>query len=102
MTIDPRSVGRRMREARVEAGLTQEDFAHIARVTLRTVQHWEAGDNVPYRKMDKLAQLLDREVRWFLHGDGPDPGSVFAALADIRQRLDRIEAQLASREDAAE
>ena len=33
-----------IRDARIAAGLTQSEAAETARVSLRTWQHWEAGD----------------------------------------------------------
>lgn len=99
--IDPGMVGARIRQARLEAGLTQDEFAHLVGVTLRTVQHWEAGDSVPYRTMDQIAKALNREVTWFLHGEDDDDDDGVNISDELREmfsnlsdRLDAIESVL--------
>lgn len=95
--IDPGMVGNRIRQARLEAGLTQDEFARLVNVTLRTVQHWEAGDSVPYRTMDAIGKALNREVTWFLHGDEDDrdiASELRGMFSDLSERLDAIESVL--------
>ena len=95
--IDPGAVGGRIRQARLEAGLTQDEFCHAVGVTLRTAQHWEHGDNVPYRKLAEIAEVLNRDSGWLLHGesDTDSDDEVTEKLSEVASRLDRIEQMLA-------
>ena len=91
-------IGERIKEARREAGFTQDELADLLEVTTRTVQAWEAGDNIPYRSLSKLAEVLNREVGWFLHGDESEPTNedrlrriVQEVLEGVRETMARIE-----------
>lgn len=54
-----REVGRRLAELRVQAGLTQEQFAERSAVSLKYVQRVEAGrENLTLRSLFKLASDL--------------------------------------------
>jgi PAS domain S-box-containing protein len=59
-------VGRRIAQARKEAGLTQQELAEQVGVTRRSVQGYESGAVLPYRHLDRLAEVLDRSPEWLL------------------------------------
>lgn len=44
---DVPSIGDSIRSARKEAGITQEDLAHLARISVRTVRAIETGTGNP-------------------------------------------------------
>jgi y4mF family transcriptional regulator len=44
---DVRSIGASIRSARKDAGITQEDLAHLARISVRTVRAIETGTGNP-------------------------------------------------------
>jgi PAS domain S-box-containing protein len=59
-------VGRRIAQARKEAGLTQQELAERVGVTRRSVQGYESGAVLPYRHLERLAEILDRSPPWLL------------------------------------
>jgi PAS domain S-box-containing protein len=79
-------VGARIAEARRHAGLTQQSFAAQLGVTRRSIQAYESGAVVPYKRLDQIGELLDRAPSWLLEGTssgdaGPPP------LGDLRAEL---------------
>lgn len=58
----------RVKKARVEAGLTQEEMGRLLDVTTRTYQHYEA-DRVPFRLLDRIASLTGVTQEWLLRGE---------------------------------
>jgi transcriptional regulator with XRE-family HTH domain len=71
-------IGLRIARARKERGLTQEELASLIGVSARSIQGYEAGKVVPYRRLTQLAEITNCEVGWILQGDaaataGSDP-----------------------------
>lgn len=63
-----RQLGRRIRDARAEAGLTQEDAAHAARIDPKRWQRLEAGlVNPTVRTLARVAEALGLDF-WQLVG----------------------------------
>ena len=63
-------VGARLKEARIAAGISQEEFA---RLMGRSGRHWawkvEAGlIGLSAREMPKVAMMVGRSVQWLLEG----------------------------------
>ena len=95
-------IGERIKQARKEAGLTQEELADLVEVTARTIQAYEAGDIDAYRKLNKLAEVLRRDISWFLHGEDDAVTSdedklreiLREELADVRKAVDQVLALL--------
>jgi len=79
-------VGARIAEARRDAGLTQQVLATELGVTRRSVQAYEAGAVIPYRRLDRLGELLDRAPSWLLTGLAPD-GTAAAPVRELRDEL---------------
>lgn len=109
-------VGRRLQQARKEAGMRQRDVAEAMGIDppldAQRISDWERGVNLPgERNMAALAEALGKERAWFYMEDEPQPGNgdLMGALSGTSQ-LDRIEARLnqlaedlqAMREDAAQ
>ena len=57
-----RRFGRRIAELRVQKGLTQEELAERARLSVRYIQMVEAGTNVSIRTAIRFANLLRVEL----------------------------------------
>ena len=60
----------KVRRAREDAGLTQEQLAELCGVTVNSVGHYEGGRAVP--KVDTLERIADatgKPLAWFFGGD---------------------------------
>src|SRR5205085_2762872 len=68
---DEGSIGWRIARARKERGLTQEELATAIGVSPRSIQGYEAGKIVPYRRLSQLAEATNRDLGWLLEGDAP-------------------------------
>lgn len=79
-------VGERIVIARKEAALTQVELAELVGVSQRSMQAYENGEVVPYRKMRDIARILEKPVEYLLYGEG-----LFTAPDE---RLEKIEAAL--------
>lgn len=91
---DDGSIGRRIAQARREAGLTQEELARLIGVTTRSVQGYEAGNVTPFRHLRKLEEATEKPRGWLLYGDAGNAPNV----GDIATKLAELVAQIA--EDA--
>jgi transcriptional regulator with XRE-family HTH domain len=91
------TIGRRIAQARREAGLTQEELAGLIGVTTRSVQGYEAGTVTPFRHLRKLEDVTEKPHGWLLYGEG---GGAAAAgnVGDVATKLAALVAQIA--EDA--
>jgi transcriptional regulator with XRE-family HTH domain len=69
-------IGWRIARARKERGLTQEELAELIGVSPRSIQGYEAGKVVPYRRLAQLAEVTNRELGWILQGDPAEPATV--------------------------
>jgi putative transcriptional regulator len=60
--VGTRSAGERfVAAARLEAGLTQQEFARVAGASLGTVRKWERGGRSPSGAAQMLARILARD-----------------------------------------
>ena len=85
-------IGARIKQARLEAGMTQEQLAEVCSFSKRSLQDYEYGVTIPYKHLTELAAILRRSVAWFLHGAEADRSpEEDAALAD---RMAAVETQL--------
>jgi transcriptional regulator with XRE-family HTH domain len=91
-------IGLRIARARKERGLTQEELASLIGVSARSIQGYEAGKVVPYRRLTQLAEITNCEVGWILQGDvaapaGSDPEVVdrlVIAVEEVSAEAKRI------------
>lgn len=59
----------RLRLARVEHGLSQEEAADRLSLNRRTIHAWESEESQPSTAtLDRVASLYERSVDWFLGG----------------------------------
>lgn len=93
---DPTGLGSRIREARVEAGLTQEELAELIGVGTRQMQYYESGDSNPYRTLRRIAEATGKSIGWFMHGDAP----IQLGVEELAERLEKLEASQVRVEEA--
>lgn len=89
-------IGARIRQARKERGLSQQQLAEMAPFSIRSLQYYEAGDTIPYKHLRDIARLLNRPEEWFLYGEkalAEDDPSVMSALSRIEQVLEELVAR---------
>lgn len=88
--------GRRVRSARRETGLKQEELARSLEVSVFSVSRWERGVNYPEMPMlIALARRLGKPVAYFtahLDGSAPSDGDG-AEITNVRlgERLDALQ-----------
>lgn len=81
-----RSMGLRMKEARLELGLTQEDLAELTGITSRMIHEYESGRAKPNaRRSRDLAQALGKSIPWLMFGREDQ-----VSLEDFSRRLDLL------------
>jgi len=81
-------LGDRIRQARQEAGLTQDQLADLVGVGMRQIQYYESGESDPYRKLIQISEATGKTVEWLLRGDAVTP-------PELDERLERLEGMLA-------
>lgn len=61
----------KIKEARKQAGLTQDEFAKAIGVSLRTVTNYETGERYPKKRETyyKIAEVLNVDVNYLLTDD---------------------------------
>lgn len=93
--LQGKAIGARIRQARDEAGLTQEQLADMAKgFSKRSLQDYEAGTTIPYKHMQEIAALTGKKPEWIIHGDPePQPGAA-AGTEMILHRLEGLEARV--------
>jgi transcriptional regulator with XRE-family HTH domain len=78
----------RIKQARIEAGFTQQEAADTLGVTMRAYQNYEAT-RVPFRSLTRIADVFDVPERWLLHGgDQSEQPSTLALLQELREAVD--------------
>lgn len=61
-------IGRRIRQAREAAGLTQEELGQHLGVSGVAVGHYErAARSIGIAELERIAAVLDRPITWFLN-----------------------------------
>jgi transcriptional regulator with XRE-family HTH domain len=79
-------IGARIAQARKAQGLTQRDFAELLGVTVRSLQHYEAGTIVPYRHFPRMEAVTSKRPGWFLQ-DMHEGYASAAALQALKTQL---------------
>lgn len=94
-----KEVGARIRTLRTARHLSQEDLAHAAGVTVKTISRWENGKHSGYLdNVKSLAEALEVDPEE-ITGRPPTPLGLGADVPSQRpdvDRLDRIEQRLAA------
>src|SRR4051795_11682338 len=84
-----RHVARRIRERRLELGLTQQQLAELVGITYQQAHKYEKGDNrVAVGRLYLIARALDVEPAYFFEGLGARTAGRFerAAADDVQAR----------------
>lgn len=72
-----------VKEARLEAGLTQAKMAEIMGIPKRTIEAWEAGDRTPPEYVERLViaelkRIGEKEPYVAVDGESQaDPGDIY-------------------------
>jgi transcriptional regulator with XRE-family HTH domain len=93
-----RQICARIKQARTEAGFTQEEMADLLGMTMRGYQNYES-ERVPWRKLGQIAELAGVTEMWLIRGDpaasnGANPAE--PTLPEVLQRLDSLEGSVES------
>lgn len=90
--LDPKAIASRIKKAREDTGLTQDEFADLARVHKRTVGNWENAKEggTPYKEMNQISELTGRSVRWLLHGDDWLSAEEWTEVHEIRAAVQEL------------
>lgn len=83
----------RIKQARKESGLTQEELADLLDVIPRTYQNYEST-RVPWGFINQIAKATGKTPEWLLHGDPKPTPDLMGSLSGNRAQLDRIETML--------
>lgn len=68
-TTSNKTVGQRLREARKEKGLTQQELAEEAEVLITNISHWERDKNEPsLYNIWKICEVLEVSIDWIAEG----------------------------------
>lgn len=87
---DRAAVGRRIRQARRELGLTQAELATRIGVSLGVVDRFETGKGDPSDKLEEIAEITGRPLSWYTSTDQYDGGDGISGIglpAELRRRL---------------
>ena len=77
-------IGTRIRQARQEAGLSQEELGRRLGISGVAVGHYERGTrSIGIHELERLAQILERPLTWFLHQRRPWRDVVDAAFTEV-------------------
>lgn len=85
----------RIKSARQQAGLTQEELAKILHVRQRTIANYEST-RVPFRLLDRIAEATGVSTEWLLRGDAAKRATdasverLHADLALVQQQVSEI------------
>jgi transcriptional regulator with XRE-family HTH domain len=87
-------IGGRIARARRESGLTQGELADLVGVSQRSIQGYEAGKVVPYRRLGRLAEVTNRDIHWLLEGDDEEAPAVdIAVIEQLTQVVEQLVAE---------
>ncbi|MBO6669651.1 helix-turn-helix transcriptional regulator [Parvibaculum sp.] len=84
-------VGGRIRAARKDAGLTQDQLAGMIDKSVETISNLERGHTAPsLETLDHLARALAQPVEWFLSGLKSNKVGDTATTALLRTEIDLL------------
>ena len=94
-----RQICARIKQARIEAGMTQKDLAGYLDVEIKTVQNYERN-RVPFRRLEEIAKLTRVSHDWLLRGAPQTPANqelsadVLDALAGLQDSQESVHGKL--------
>lgn len=93
----PQPMGPRLKVARENANLTQEELAGRVGVMVRSVKGWESGKSAPRaNRLQMLAGILGVSLNWLLEGreDGFMEAQSTSPEVSMQKELERLHAAL--------
>lgn len=100
MPLDLKAFGRRLREARKAAELTQEQLAAFVDLGKQSVSHWEKGRNAPeLHVLVVVAKEIGKSLDWLVLGIGTDGLSRDAQ--ELAREFDALDQESRARFQAA-
>lgn len=78
-------VGERIKQARTEAGFTQDQLGDLIGVGMRQVQYYEADESDPYRKLARIAEVTGKSIGWLLHGEAIEEDQLAALRGEVAE-----------------
>lgn len=83
-----REICARIKQARIEAGFTQQEAADTLGITMRAYQNYEAS-RVPFRALSRVVEIFGVPEPWLLRGGDPaEAGSTLGLLQELREAVD--------------
>lgn len=84
----------RIKEARKQAGFTQNSMAERLHVYQRTYQNYET-DRVPWQRLREIAQITGVRWEWIVQGDrasdvGAQLDELRGQMAEVSEKLDEL------------
>lgn len=68
--MDPKRIGKFLKQLRNERGITQEQLAEVLGVSGRTISRWETGNNLPDLSiLVQISEYYDVEIKEILNGE---------------------------------
>jgi transcriptional regulator with XRE-family HTH domain len=103
-------VGRRLKQARNEQGLTMAGLAEVLGVTEKSVTNYESGRRDPdWATLERIADATGRDLAWFFQDEGaaepepeptkPDMPSLLAQLVAAQVQMLQAQARAEERAD---
>ena len=87
----PRDIGERIRAARLDRQMTQDDLAMAVGVSRSAVAQWETGRAGQLTgNLARIAAALDVGIAFLMHGDGAPPAQPQAASSAEELALLRL------------
>jgi transcriptional regulator with XRE-family HTH domain len=88
-------IGELVKSIRKEHGWSQEEFAGLSGVGVRTIQRIEAGEKANIETLRAIATVMNLDVSTLIPLNDPIPGDEFARLqSQTRQQLTEIEKEV--------
>jgi len=98
--IDKQQLGKRIREARLRSGLSQQDLAKAVGVSDKTISAYEVGRiDPPLDALDKLSSATEHPIGYFI---GNVESNVEARLKRIAEELVEVKRLLQAAEHKQE
>lgn len=85
----------RIQQARKEAGYTQQEMADLLGMTMRGYQNYEST-RVPFRWLDKIAELTGKSQEWLLRGDVEQPAEATPSRSELLELKQETQATRAA------
>ncbi len=88
MPLSSSELGRRLRVAREQAGLKQDDIARVLGLSRASVSQIEGGDRFPNSlQLSRIAELVGEDISALLDPEGYQPDASLAAVFRVNEAL---------------